>query len=167
MSLISELAAAGLTVAAAESLTGGAVCTRLSREPGSSRVFLGGVVSYSLTAKERILGVDPVLLSRTGPVHPDVARAMAEGVAQLVGADIGVSTTGVAGPEPHGGHGPGDAFVGWWIRGSSGAIALRIPGDRDTVVSGVTAVAVTLVGQLAASGAPDLMTLGPGVVADS
>lgn len=167
MTLITDLTAAGLTVAAAESLTGGAVCTELSREPGSSRVFLAGVVSYSLTAKERILGVDPALLSRMGPVHPDVACAMALGVARLVGADIGVSTTGVAGPEPHGGREPGDAFVGWWTEGRSGAVPVRIPGDRRAVVSGVTAIAVAVLGQLATAGVPDPRTLGPGVVADS
>ncbi len=167
MSLVAELTTAGLTVAAAESLTGGAVCVELTRIPGSSRVFLGGVIAYSVSAKEQVLGVDPALLSRTGPVHPDVARAMAAGVARLMGADMGVSTTGVAGPEPHGGHEPGDAFVGWWTAQRSGALAVRIPGSRDAIVAGVTAVAVALVRQLATSGAPDPPTLGSGVVACS
>lgn len=97
-------------ISAAESLTGGLVAATLVDVPGASAVFSGGVVAYNLQVKRSLLGVDPAILDEWGAVHPEVARQMARGVrgacavandeGAVVNADIGLSTTGVAGPDP-------------------------------------------------------------------
>ncbi|UFU08397.1 nicotinamide-nucleotide amidohydrolase family protein [Ruania halotolerans] len=102
---------AGLTVAVAESLTAGAVAARLADPPGASMVLVGGVVAYATAVKEDVLGVDRGLLAECGPVNPDVALQMADGVRRLLGADVGVATTGVAGPGPADGQPAGTVFV--------------------------------------------------------
>jgi nicotinamide-nucleotide amidase len=102
---------AGVTVAVAESLTGGAVVDALVGVPGASACLRGGVVAYATDVKRDVLGVDAALLGRHGAVHPDVAAAMAAGVRRLLRADYGVATTGVAGPEPQDGRPPGTVHV--------------------------------------------------------
>ena len=92
------LAESGKTVAVAESCTGGLVADRLTDVPGSSQYLLSGVVAYSNESKISILGVDPGLIEKHGAVSAEVAAAMAEGVRRITNADIGVSTTGIAGP---------------------------------------------------------------------
>jgi len=92
------LRTAGLTVAVAESCTGGLLGSRITEVPGSSDYFLGGVIVYSNEAKEKLLQISPRLLKEVGAVSTAVAVAMAEGVRQLLGADIGVGITGIAGP---------------------------------------------------------------------
>ena len=87
-----------LTLAVAESCTGGLIGHLLTEAPGSSQAFWGGVVAYHNRAKVAILGVDERLLDREGAVSDAVARAMAEGVRRLFGADIGLAVTGIAGP---------------------------------------------------------------------
>jgi nicotinamide-nucleotide amidase len=89
----------GLTLAVAESCTGGLAAELLTRTPGSSRHFLGGVVVYANQAKTELLGVPAALLAAHGAVSAEVARAMAEGVRRRLGADIGLAFTGVAGPD--------------------------------------------------------------------
>jgi PncC family amidohydrolase len=91
--------AAGLTVAAAESCTGGLLTHLLTEVPGSSAYLLGGVVSYGDRAKIELLGVDADHLAAHGAVSAQVARAMAQGARDRFGADLGVAITGVAGPE--------------------------------------------------------------------
>jgi len=91
--------AAGLTVAAAESCTGGLVTHVLTEVPGSSAYLLGGVVSYADRAKTELLGVDPDHLAAHGAVSAQVARAMANGARVRFGADLGVAVTGIAGPD--------------------------------------------------------------------
>jgi PncC family amidohydrolase len=91
--------AAGLTVAAAESCTGGLVTHVLTEVPGSSGYLLGGVVSYADRAKTELLGVDPDHLAAHGAVSAQVARAMANGARERFGADLGVAVTGIAGPD--------------------------------------------------------------------
>ena len=88
----------GLTLATAESCTGGLVASTITRVPGSSDVFLGGVVSYANRVKEQVLGVSPKTLAAVGAVSPECAKEMAEGVRRLMGADVAISTTGIAGP---------------------------------------------------------------------
>lgn len=88
----------GLTLAVAESCTGGLLASLITDVPGSSDYFLGGVVAYSNEVKERVLGVPGEVLRTVGAVSPECARAMAEGVRRLLGADIALSTTGIAGP---------------------------------------------------------------------
>jgi nicotinamide-nucleotide amidase len=88
----------GLTLAVAESCTGGLIGHRVTEVPGSSAYFLLGVATYSNAAKEQVLGVSPDTLAAHGAVSTETAEAMAEGVRRLAGADLGVSTTGIAGP---------------------------------------------------------------------
>ena len=89
----------GLTLSAAESCTGGLIAKRMTDLPGASKVFLGGVVSYTNGVKSGILGVPEALLEEQGAVSEPVARAMAEGCRRVCGSDLAVSVTGVAGPE--------------------------------------------------------------------
>ena len=89
----------GKTIAVAESCTGGLVAERITDNPGSSAYFLGGVVAYANSAKTALLGVSEALLAEHGAVSDSVARAMAEGARERFGADFGVATTGISGPE--------------------------------------------------------------------
>jgi nicotinamide-nucleotide amidase len=88
----------GLTLAVAESCTGGLIGERITRVPGSSAYYLGGVVSYSNEVKQRLLGVSGATLRRHGAVSAQVARAMASGVLRALGSDLGAAVTGIAGP---------------------------------------------------------------------
>ena len=94
-----RLGAAGLTLAVAESCTGGLLAAAITDQPGSSAYFSGGVVAYSNEVKQALLGVPAELLRRYGAVSAEVAEAMAAGVRRSLAADIGVAVTGIAGPE--------------------------------------------------------------------
>ena len=109
--LIERLTRRGLTVAVAESLTGGLLCAALTEVPGASVVIRGGVVAYATDLKASMLDVPHELLDTVGAVDADVALEMAAGVASELGADIGISTTGVAGPEPQDGKAVGTVFI--------------------------------------------------------
>ena len=101
-----------LTVATAESCTGGLLADRITDVSGSSDYYLGGVVSYAYSAKETLLGIDHDLLLREGAVNETVARRMARAVRERLGADVGIGITGIAGP----GGGSPDKPVGLvWI----------------------------------------------------
>lgn len=95
-----QLLRRGMTLATAESCTGGLVAERMTAIPGASGVYRGGVVSYWTSVKADLLHVPQDILDTYGPVSAECARAMAEGVRTLTGADLGVSVTGVAGPDP-------------------------------------------------------------------
>lgn len=99
------------TIAVAESLTGGLLAAAITGVPGASAVFRGSVTAYATDLKASILGVDANLLDEVGAVHAEVARQMAIGVRRLCGADIGIATTGVAGPLPQDGRPVGTVFV--------------------------------------------------------
>ena len=101
--VIHRLDRLGLTLATAESCTGGGIGEALTEVPGSSRVYLGGVISYTNGVKEKLLGVPRELLDEVGAVSGPVAKAMAQGARRVIGADAAVSVTGLAGPG-------GDAF---------------------------------------------------------
>lgn len=143
---VHTLAEAGLTVAVAESLTGGAVCDALVAVPGASVVLRGGVVAYATDLKAGLLGVPESLLAEHGPVHPEVARAMAERARVLLGADLGLATTGVAGPDPQDGHRPGEAYVA--LAGARQTVVERldVPGPRAEVRAAVVQRALELLG---------------------
>jgi nicotinamide-nucleotide amidase len=141
--------ARGLTLATAESCTGGLVSARLTAVPGSSAVFLGGVVAYANGVKERELGVPARLLEEHGAVSAEAAQAMAQGARERLGADVGVAVTGVAGP----GGGTEDKPVGLVFvhaAGPDGEEARRteLPGDREMVRGRATAAALHLVRRL-------------------
>jgi nicotinamide-nucleotide amidase len=133
LALVSALTRSGRTMAVAESLTGGAVAAAVVDVPGASRVLRGAVVAYATDLKAALLGVDPALLERSGPVHPDVAAQMARGVRTRLGADLGLATTGVAGPQDQDGHPPGEVHLAVaWADGVR-VRSLRLDGDRAAV----------------------------------
>jgi nicotinamide-nucleotide amidase len=128
----------GRTLAVAESLTGGLLTDAFVQVPGASAVLLGGIVSYATELKHEVLGVDRGLLEAEGPVHPEVARQMADGVRRALAiggriADVGVATTGVAGPEPQGGRTAGTVYAGVAIGSRLVAVAGSFTGDRAAV----------------------------------
>jgi nicotinamide-nucleotide amidase len=123
----------GLTVGCAESLTGGALASRIVQVPDASRYFAGGVVAYTEDSKRELLGVSRETLEGPGMVSEGCAREMARGARKLFGADVGVSTTGVAGPAPLEGHPPGDFWVAVATPGGEEARHLTVPGDRAQV----------------------------------
>jgi nicotinamide-nucleotide amidase len=136
--LIGELTRRGLRIAVAESLTGGLVVAELTRIPGASVVVNGGVVAYDTAVKRSVLGVAAELLADEGPVHPEVARQMADHVRRVLAvagrpADIGVATTGVAGPAEQDGKPAGTVYVGVAIGDEVEAIALDLAGDRGVI----------------------------------
>ena len=128
------LKARGMTFAAAESCTGGLIAKRLTDVPGASAAFLGGVVSYTNAVKAGVLGVPRDLLEQYGAVSEPVARAMAEGVRTLTGADFGLSVTGVAGPDrDDAGHDVGTVYVALSTRNETAAQLLHLSGDRSAI----------------------------------
>jgi nicotinamide-nucleotide amidase len=139
----------GLTLATAESCTGGLVSARLTAVPGSSAAYVGGVVAYSNGVKERELDVPAALLEEHGAVSAEAAQAMASGVRARLGADVGVAVTGVAGPDG----GTPDKPVGLVFVHASGpegeeARRTELPGDREMVRGRATAAALHLVRRL-------------------
>ncbi|OKL49264.1 CinA family protein [Boudabousia marimammalium] len=102
----------GLSIACAESLTGGLLCGRLVSVPGASTVVRGGIVTYQLDLKTSELGVDRDFLVQHGPYNAFTAAEMSEGIRQRLSADLGLSTTGVAGPGPDGRVPAGTFYVG-------------------------------------------------------
>jgi PncC family amidohydrolase len=117
----------------AESVTGGGLTSRIVHVPDSSRYFLGGIVAYSAEAKAELLGVSKETLEGPGMVSEACAVEMARGVRAAFGADVGVATTGVAGPEPLEGHPPGEVWVAVSGSGREEARRFVAPGDREQV----------------------------------
>jgi nicotinamide-nucleotide amidase len=123
----------GLTVATAESLTAGMVSAVLADIPGASGMLQGGVVSYQNSVKADVLGVPRELLDAVGAVDGQVAAAMADGARRICAADIGVSTTGVAGPESHGGKDVGAVYVGIATADGSTSYSYNFDGNRPEI----------------------------------
>lgn len=119
------------TVAVAESLTAGLLGAELTARPGATAMFVGGVITYATSAKSALLGVPEGLLAEHGAVHPEVARAMAVGVRDRLGASWGLAVTGVAGPEPQDGEPVGTVHIGVAGPGFEAAVSsprLPVPG---------------------------------------
>ena len=132
--LVDALRAMEKTVATAESCTGGLVGKRITDVSGSSKVYPGGVISYSCEVKRRVLGVDPALLETQGAVCEAVAAQMAQGVRALLGSDYGLSTTGVAGPDSDDfGNPVGLVYVGVTDGTRTEVCELRLTGDRASI----------------------------------
>ena len=150
--LLDTLAEAELTLALAESLTGGALCARLVDVPKASRVLRGGVCTYATQLKAKLLGVDSTLLAERGPVDAEVARQMAQGARSLMGAELALSTTGVAGPGPADGHEAGTVHIALaWSKGVAQR-QLRLEGERAQVRSGTVDAALKLLKDTLESG---------------
>ncbi|KRF22816.1 CinA family protein [Phycicoccus sp. Soil802] len=150
--VVAALVGAGRTVATAESLTGGLVCAALTDVPGASAVVRGAVVAYATELKAQVLGVDPDLLATGGAVQAEVARQMATGVCRVLGAEVGVATTGVAGPDPQDGHPVGTVFVAVAAEGRVQVRELALAGDRATIRAGTVEAALDLVAEIVADG---------------
>ncbi|MBV9953322.1 MAG: nicotinamide-nucleotide amidohydrolase family protein, partial [Acidimicrobiia bacterium] len=128
IAVASLLDAKSLTLGLAESLTGGMLGARLTAAPGASAWFRGSVVSYASEVKFDLLGVPE------GPVvTASAAEAMALGARKLLGADVGLAVTGVAGPAEQDGQKPGTVFVGLAFEDTTESRELHLPGDRDRV----------------------------------
>lgn len=143
---LQELAVArGVTVATAESCTGGNVARQITSQSGSSSYFLGGVVSYANDVKHRVLGVPTAVLENPGAVSEPCARAMAEGARTLIGAGIAVSTTGIAGPDGGTARKPvGLVYIGLATASATIVEAHVFPGDRAAVIDAATQRALEL-----------------------
>ena len=132
--VIAALKARGLTLAAAESCTGGLAAKRLTDVPGASAVFLGGVASYTNGVKERVLHVPHETLEVYSAVSEQTARAMAEGVRALTGADLGLSVTGVAGPDRDDrGHAVGTVYLALSAGTGTQTRQLHLTGGRPAI----------------------------------
>ena len=129
----------GETVAAAESLTAGLFCAALASVPGASATLRGGAVVYATDLKVTLAGVPAKLLAEHGPVSPETAGALADGIRVRCGATWGVGLTGVAGPDPVGGHGPGRVYLGLGDGLRTEVAELHLPGDRPAVRAGAVA----------------------------
>ncbi len=125
--------AAGLTLGTAESLTGGMVASALASVPGASAVLRGAVVAYANDVKARLLAVDASLLAEEGSVAGRVAAQMAEGARSCLGADVAVSTTGVAGPDPHDGKPVGTVFIAVASASGTAVEEFLFTGDRAAI----------------------------------
>lgn len=140
--IVSALTRCQRSLAVAESLTGGLLVSAIVDTPGASAVLRGGVVAYDTRAKASVLGVDADLLARVGAVDPDVALEMAQGVRRVftldgTPADIGIATTGVAGPEPQDSHPVGTVFVAWSVGDRHEVRRLTLTGSRSQIRSAV------------------------------
>lgn len=131
--LHAALLARAETVAAAESLTAGLFCATLATVPGASATLRGGVVVYATELKTALAGVPADLLDRHGPVSPETAVALADGVRARCAATWGVGLTGVAGPDPVDGHAPGRVYLGIADGQRTDVHELDLPGDRAAV----------------------------------
>lgn len=136
--VLDRLALRGWTVAVAESLTGGLVIASLVAVPGASESVRGAVVAYATDVKHSVLGVDAALLAAHGAVHPDVAAQMAAGVRtalahDAVPADVGISTTGIAGPDSPDGQPVGTVHIGVSTPEASAVTSLQLSGSREQI----------------------------------
>jgi nicotinamide-nucleotide amidase len=136
--LIDRLAELGWSIAVAESLTGGLVVSSLVGVPGASRVLRGGIVAYDSAIKQSLLSVDPTLLDAHGAVHPRVARQMAKGVRTALTvdgrpADVGIATTGIAGPDSPDGQPVGTVHIAISTPLGTRVDSLALTGDREAI----------------------------------
>lgn len=141
--LVARLRERGESVAAAESLTAGLFCATVADVPGASAVLRGGVVVYATDLKAVLAGVPEDLLAAHGPVSPETAAALADGVRNRCTATWGIGLTGVAGPEPVDGHAPGRVYLGVSDGGRTDVAQLTLSGDRSAIRSAAVSAAVS------------------------
>ncbi len=128
--LVADLTVRKQSIATAESLTAGLLAATLAGVPGASEVLRGGLITYTVQMKIVLAGVAPQILEEVGPVAAPTARALAVGARQRCDATWGVGLTGVAGPEPHGGHDVGTVFMGLAGPVDTEVVELRLSGTR-------------------------------------
>ena len=154
------LKAQGLTLGLAESITGGLIAARLTDVAGSSAAFRGGIVAYDRALKTGLLKApdEPAVSS-------EMVLGMAKGVCELLGCDVGLAASGVAGPDPHEGVDPGTVWIGVWLDGRGEAVRLDLPFDRVRIrqFSTITALDLVRTRLLARSGSPSPPNGAPGL----
>ncbi len=150
--LLEAVAARGWSLGTAESLTGGLLAATLVAVPGASRVFHGSVVAYDPGIKIDLLGVAPALVERVGTVDEEVASQMALGARRVLGVDVAVATTGVAGPGPSEGHPAGTVWLACATPTGVSTRLLTLRGDRSQVRSGAVEAALALGHEVTLSG---------------
>ncbi len=151
--VLATLVQCGWTLGVAESLTGGALAAEFVSVPGASASLRGAVVAYATPVKHTLLGVDGALLDAHGPVHPEVAFQMAAGVRGALTvdgapADVGVSTTGIAGPDSPDGQPVGTVYVAVVTPDSSATELFVFDGDRAQVRSQAVDAAISLLARV-------------------
>lgn len=142
--LITTLKKRKLTLAAAESCSGGYLSYLLTKTPGSSKVFKGGLITYSLEAKNKFFRIPSLLLRKTDGVSKEIASALAERVKKLFTTDLGVSIVGFAGPKTKKGIKKGTVFVGIADKKNILVLEAIIKGNRDTVRKKVSQLLLSL-----------------------
>jgi nicotinamide-nucleotide amidase len=149
--IIRVLAGRGESLASAESLTGGLLAAALTEVPGASAVFRGGVVAYQTPMKQVLAGVDPAVLAEFGPVSEATAHQLARGVRERLGADWGIATTGVAGPDPQDGHPVGEVWIAVAAAHSTVVRQLSLSGGRAEIRAQTVSLALALLGEVLVS----------------
>lgn len=145
--IVKQLTLRQLTIATAESLTAGMLSSVIAGVPGASAVLQGGIVAYNNTVKHRLLGVSADTLAARGAVDSETARQMATGVRKRLNADLGVATTGVAGPEPSEGKAVGIVFIALSTVDDTVAKLLRFNGTRQHIREATVAASLQLVAE--------------------
>jgi nicotinamide-nucleotide amidase len=140
--VLQALESRGWSLALAESLTGGLLADAFVSVPGASKVLRGSIVAYATEIKHELLGVDESLLAEVGAVDPGVAIEMAVGAANRLGADVGLSATGVAGPDEQDGNPVGTVFIGIVTPNGSDVLPLQLVGSRQEIREQAASAAV-------------------------
>lgn len=154
--IVEQLTQRHLTIATAESLTAGMLSSAIADVPGASAVLQGGVVAYTNTIKHRLLGVSADTLAARGAVDADTAKQMAAGARLRFSADLGIATTGVAGPEPSEGKAVGVVFIALATAQHTVAKLRRFDGTRADIRKATVAACIQLVAEWLES--PNLRT---------
>ena len=142
-------ALAGKRLATAESLTGGGIGQAITSVSGASAVFAGGIISYTNQVKHKVLGVPMELLNTCGAVSAPVAKAMAQGAKRVIGADVAVAVTGLAGPDgDEFGNPVGTVFIGYADEQTAFARECHFTGDRAQVREQTIEAALALILEL-------------------
>lgn len=157
--VINALIGRGLRIAVAESLTGGQLVAALVDVAGASVPVVGGVVAYDTAIKRSVLGVSASLLEQRGAVDPQVAEQMATGVRSALAVDgrptdVGIATTGVAGPDPQDGKAPGTVYVGVAIGGRVFSVPLSLSGTRRDIQTQTVDAALAILNDALAESSP-------------
>ena len=143
--VVAELTRRGQTLATSESLTGGLIGATITSVPGASAAYVGGVIVYATRLKPVLSGVSEHTLAAYSVISPQTATEMALGVRRRTGADWALATTGVAGPDPQEGHGPGEVWIGLAAPdGSADAHGFHFTGGRHEVRDQTVAAALAL-----------------------